>query len=208
MKHDAEVPARKKPSKNANLAAYRQETAERNEALVRSAVEYILDMEGEPTFSMVSRVTHDLALRDGIGKGLSAAGLSKNPIYRDIILKAKANDGGKRVRASVMAEGDARMALHSLRIENARLKRENSILSDRLATRSPPVEVASPHPEKLIEDSSTMRRTSRALIERLMEEEVALIDQKTGNLILVGFNTVLAQKEALALILNTEKEIL
>jgi len=198
--------------KNDNLSRYKESMVERNEALVRRSVEHIVGIGGVPTFSLVSRVTYDLADREAGEKGLTAAALSKNPLYREIILGARESAessgrrGGHASGTGRLADGDARMALHSLRIENAKLRRDNAILKDRLSRKPTPEPSASPLPQKLLDECAETRRISKSFVYRLMELELALVDERSGNLVLANFGDVLLKKEALELLLNSRKE--
>jgi len=147
----------RKRKKNDNLERHRKESLEGNEELVRRAVSHILDIGGEPNFSLVSRVTQDIADRENGEKGLTAAALSKNRTYREIIQRAKevasrekGNDPPRK--GGGLSEGDMRMALYQLRVENASLKRENRILAAKLEQRPEPSRISSPVPQTIIDD--------------------------------------------------------
>ena len=208
MRKRAADSGRRMRKKNDSLDRYREKLGEINERLVRKAVERILEMGGAPSFSLVSRLTRDLADREKGEKGLTAAAISKNPVYREIVQTAQRSASKERKPGSSgprMSEGDARMLLHELRIENAKLKRENRILADRLAMRPAPQSVASEVPEKLVADLREMRGIAKSVVQRLMEEELAYIDE-AGNLILALYETPLAKREAMEIVFGEELE--
>lgn len=202
-----EIPPRKR-KKNDSLDRHREKMVEANEKLVHRAVERIVEMGGIPNFSLVSGLTHDLADRERGEKGITAAAISKNPIYREIVLSAArtASGGGTVSRSgSRVSEGDARMLLHELRIENAKLKRENRILADRLSKRIPPRASAAAVPENLVEKLREMRGIARSIVQRLMEQELAYVDGD-GSLVLALYETPLARKEAMEILFTEALE--
>lgn len=198
-----------KIQKNDNLQKYRQRQAEINTALVQKAIEHIRKLGGEINFSLVSKVTYDIADATKGEKGLSLAGLSKNKLYRSMIEKAKyANDIDKKsIKHNVQGKisvGDMQMSFHSLRMENAKLKAENKILSKQLQEMEIPRQEIGSIDMRIMKRYETMKNVCASLVSRLLELELVYIDKEKETLNLAIYDETVMQSEALKTIYQKE----
>jgi regulator of replication initiation timing len=198
-----------KSQKNDNLAKYRERQQEQNQALVQRAIEYIQQLNGEVNFSLVSKVTYDIADATKGEKGISLAGLSKNKIYRSMIEKAKLSNGvnadnlKKSIRSSVSI-GDMQMSFHTIRVENAKLKMENKVLSERLKEINAPVQELGNIDMNIMKQYDEMKQVCSSLVSRLLELELAYIDNEAKTLNIVIYDEVILQKQSLELFYKKE----
>ena len=192
----------KRKAKNNNLQKYHQQVVERNTALIKRAIAHIRELDGEITKSVVSKVTYEIADADKGEKGITPAGITKNKLYSALVEEAAADTGKRgRVPRSIrqFSDGDIRMMLHALRVENANLKRENIILSHHLKEIPNAVETTEPVPEKLFQEYNTVKNAARSMVSRLCEMEMAYIDMQNKCLKVAHYNHVIVPKEALEL---------
>ena len=193
-----------KAQKNDNLAKFRERRVETNKALIERAVEHIRKLNGEINFSLVSKVTYDIADASKGEKGISLAGISKNKLYRAIIEKAKLTDGVDERNARIASKGrvsigDMQMSFHALRVENAKLKMEKKVLTQQLKENSRPVKGVEGIDANLIERYEEMRRTFSSLVGRLLELELAYIDAEKRTLNVAIYDEVILRKQVLEL---------
>ena len=198
-----------KAKKNDNLAVYRERMQERNRALVERAIEHIRRLNGEINFSLVSKVTYDIADAAKGEKGISLAGISKNRLYRSMIEKAKLADGikGKDKNVGVksgVSVGDLQMSFHALRVENARLKNEKKILERQLKEMDRPVRELENIDANLLKRYEEMRRICSSIVSRLLELELAYIDGEKETLNVAIYDEVIVQKQTLELFFGKE----
>jgi len=198
--------ARKK--KNNNLNKYRERLSENNEKLVRKVIAHIRGLSGAVTFSSVSKVSYELADVENGQKGLTVAGVSKNPVYRALIEEAKANQDlhyiSPRSMPKKLSDGDIRLMLHALRVENENLKRDNKILTLKLKELPSPIETVSPIRDSIIQKSNFLQDIARSMTNRLCELELAYIDSGTNTLKVSHYNDVLVNREALEIYYKKE----
>ena len=194
-------------AKNDNLVKYRQRLQEQNKNLILRAIEHIVSLNGEISFSMVSKVTYEIADALKGEKGLTLAGISKNPLYRTLIEKAKAQQNIKSNQINYstkknISAGDMQITLHSLRIENIELKRKIKILETKLKNINPAVEIMPNIDDKLFKEYEKLHSVCFSLVNRLLELELVYIDLKDKTLNVSVYNEVVMQKESLELILK------
>jgi hypothetical protein len=191
--------------KNNNLSIYKQKMQERNEALVRRAVEHILKLDGEISFSMVSKVTYDISDGQKDEKGLTLAAISKNKLYRSIIEKAKESQllrtNGEYKHSSGIKHsiGDMQMLLHELRVQNVKLKQENKILSGKLKETTIPLQEVGHIEESIVKKAKAIQNIANSLVQRLLELELVYIDTDDSSLKVAIYNQLIANAEALSL---------
>lgn len=188
-------------AKNNNLQKYHQILVERNTALIKRAIAHIKGLGGEVTKSSVSKVTYEIANPAKNEKGITLAGISKNKVYSALIEEAAADSGRGRVPRSIRqySDGDIRMMLHALRVENASLKRENTILSQHIKETPDVVETTEPIPEKLVREYNAVKNAARSMVSRLCELEMTYIDINNRCLKVAHYNEMIVPKEALEL---------
>jgi len=198
---------RKREAKNNNLQKYREKLLSKNEALVRDAIAHITGLGGEVSFSSVSKVTYDLALKDG-EKGLTLAAISKNSLYRALVEEAQANSqiskgsiGGSTHRYS---PGDMQVAIHALRVENANLKEANKLLTLKLKEVPERIETVQPISDSIIKQSNALHGVARSMVNRMCELEIAYIDTETNSLKLAMYDDIIVREEALNLFYKKE----
>lgn len=192
----------KQKPKNDNLSKYKEALQKRNKALVQRAIAHINKFGGEISKSIVSRVTFEIANIHEKEKGITLAGISKNSVYRSLIEQAEADhqlkQGSKnRAKPIHYSDGDIRMMLHTLRVENNELKRTNKIISQQLKEKPNVIETIEPIEDVLIQEHNGIRNTARSIVNRLCELEFAYIDAKSETLRVIHYNEILVPPEAL-----------
>lgn len=198
-----------KSQKNDNLSKYRERQQEQNQALVQRAIEHIQQLNGDVNFSLVSKVTYDIADATKGEKGISLAGLSKNKIYRSMIEKAKLSNGVnsdnlKNSAKSRVSIGDMQMSFHAIRVENAKLKMENKVLSERLKEINAPVQELGNIDMNIMKQYDEMKQVCSSLVSRLLELELAYIDNEKKTLNIAIYDEVILQKQSLELFYQKE----
>ena len=191
-----------KVQKNDNLQKYRQRQQEKNLSLVQRAIDHIHALGGDINFSLVSKVTYDIADATKEEKGVSLAGLSKNPLYRSMIEKAKMKNGiGRRElphdKVGKVSVGDMQMSFHALRVENAKLKMENKVLSARLQQVEEPKQELDYIDMRIIKQYEQMQKICSSLVGRLLELEIVYIDIQNESLRVAMYEDIVLQREAL-----------
>ena len=199
----------KKP-KNNNLDKHRKKMQGVYTELIKKAIAHIEDLKGEVAMSTVSRVSYEIADREVGEKGITLAGISKNPKYRALVEHAKANQelhspaDRREIKAKYLSEGDIRMMVHVLRTENFELKKENRILAQQLKDVPDTVETIAPIEEKIIAEYNSIRNMARALTNRLCELELTYIDATNETLNVAHYNEVIIPSDSLKLFYEKE----
>ena len=198
-----------KPAKNNNLSVYRQKLAQINETLIQKAIEHIVRLGGEVTFSSVSKVTYDIADQQNGESGLTLAAISKNKIYRSMVEKAQVSRliaGEKQKYSPTMkySIGDMQFSLHELRVQNAKLKMDNKILVQKLKEVHIPIKEVGNIEETIIKKAKEIQNIANSMVNRLLELELAYIDTSLSTLNVAMYDTVLVTKEALNLFFQKE----
>lgn len=141
--------------KNDNLLKHKELLQKRNKALVERAIAHINQLGGDISMSIVSRVTYEIARSEDKEKGITLAGISKNPIYRHLVEQAKAESERKqgthrKNHSGHYSDGDIRMMLYALHVENSELKSTNKILTQQLREETHVIETSEPIEDTLI----------------------------------------------------------
>jgi len=195
-------------AKNNNLVKHREVLQKRNKALVEKAIAHIRELGGEVTMSMVSRVTYEIADIQSGEKGITLAGISKNETYRALVEQAKANSEIHQStaisRAKHLSDGDIRMMLHALRVENIELKRDNKILTQQIKEMPNVIETVEPIEDALIREHNAIKNTARSMVIRLCELELAYIDADIQSLKVAHYEEMIVPYEALKLFYSKE----
>lgn len=192
----------KQKSKNDNLSKHKELLLKRNKALVERAIAHINQLGGAISMSIVSRVTYEIAKSEEKEKGITLAGISKNPIYRNLVEQAKAESERKqgtsrRTHLVHYSDGDIRMMLHTLRVENDELKRTNKILTQQIKEEPHVIETSEPIENTLIKEYNSIRNIARSMTNRLCELELAYIDANTETLKVMHYDEILVPPDAL-----------
>ncbi len=195
--------------KNDNLLKHRELLQKRNTALVKRAIEHIRKLDGNITMSMVSKVTYEIAKIEDGEKGITLAGISTSSIYRALVEEAKANSEMKQTsingtRAKHYSDGDIRMMLHALRVENEDLKRTNKILSQQLKEETNDIAYTEPIKDTLIKEYNQIKNAARSMVSRLCELELTYIDTNTETLRILHYEEMIVPSDALNLFYKKE----
>ena len=195
--------------KNDNLLKHRELLQKRNTALVKRAIEHIRKLGGNITMSMVSKVTYEIAKIEDGEKGITLAGISTSSIYRALVEEAKANSEMKQpsinsTRHKHYSDGDIRMMLHALRVENEDLKRTNRILSQQLKEETNDIAYTEPIKDTLIKEYNQIKNAARSMVSRLCELELTYIDTNTETLRILHYEEMIVPSDALNLFYKKE----
>ena len=198
-----------KVQKNDNLSKFREQQRSQNTVLVQRAIEHIQRLNGDVNFSLVSRVTYDIADATKGETGISLAGISKSKIYRPMIEKAKLSNGVNTTNLqnsvkSRVSVGDMQMSFHAIRVENAKLKMENKILSKQLKEISAPVQELGNIDMNIMKQYDEMKQICSSLVSRLLELELVYIDSENATLNVAIYDEVILQKQSLMLFYEKE----
>ena len=202
-----------KTQKNDNLLKFREIQQAQNKALVQRAIEHIQQLNGDVNFSLVSKVTYDIADATQGEKGISLAGLSKSKIYRPMIEKAKLSNGVnaenlKSSSKSRVSIGDMQMSFHAIRVENAKLKMENKVLSKRVKELDAPLQELGNIDMNIMKQYDEMKQVCASLVSRLLELELTYIDKEKETLNVAIYDEVILQKQSLELFYKKELHVL
>ena len=195
-----------KVQKNDNLSKFREYQQTQNQALIQRAIEHIQQLNGDVNFSLVSKVTYDIADATKGEKGISLAGISKSKVYRPMIEKAKLSNGTnlQTTSKSRVSVGDIQMSFHSVRVENAKLKMENKILAKQLKEVSTPVQELGNIDVSIMSQYDEMKQICSSLVSRLLELELVYIDSIDTTLNVAIYDEIILQKQALTLFYEKE----
>ena len=117
--------------KRNNLKEYKRKQQEINAKLVQRAIEHIKKLGGNLSVNNVSRTTYEIANPDKGEKGLTPAAISKNQLYKTMILKAKAEKNNyTQDNTKLMTIGDLEVKLYQEKVKNKELSIKIKILED------------------------------------------------------------------------------
>lgn len=193
---------KKQKPKNDNLFKHKEVLQKRNKALIERAILHITQLDGDINMSIVSRVSYEIANVENKEKGITLAGISKNPIYRALVEQAQSNkemkNGTKtKMGTSLYSDGDARMMLHAMRVENEELKRKNKILSHQLKEDTHVIDTSEPIEATIIKEYNSLKNIAKSMANRLCELELAYIDTDTETLRVMHYDEILVPSESL-----------
>ena len=201
----------KKKLKNNNLVKHKEDLQKRNKALIIRAIKHIEQVGGKITMSMVSKVSYEIAKTEDKEKGITLAGISKNATYRALVEEAQAKeDSGinhntvNKGKTNDYSNGDIRLMLHALRVENIELKRTNKVLVQQIKEIPDVIQTVAPIEDTLIKEYNAMRNMAKSLVTRLCELEVAYIDADEQSLKMAHFGYVIIPYEALKIFYEKE----
>ena len=197
-----------KLQKNNNLEKYREQQKSKNESLVQRAIEHIQKLNGDVSFSLVSKVSYDIADATKEERGISLAGISKSKTYRPMIEKAKLANGTNITHvknpSNKISVGDMQISFHSLRIDNAKLKMENKILTQQLKVLDTPREELGNIDVNIMNQYNEIKQICASLVSRLLELELTYIDREKTTLNVAIYDEVILQKQSLELFYEKE----
>jgi hypothetical protein len=188
-----------------NLKEYKRKQQEINAKLVQRAIDHILRIGGNLSVNNVSRTTYEIANPEKGEKGLTPAAISKNTLYKNMILKAKAQKNKQKTDSpSLMTIGDLQMQLFQERQKNQELKIKIKILEDQLAKVSL-IEKKSidtqPLKEECIEleeENKQLKSLLKGVIHVLAKEEI--IERVNGDIVVSMYGHILLKEEHLKII--------
>lgn len=188
-----------------NLKEYKKKQQEINAKLVQRAIEYILKIGGNLSVNNVSRVSYEIANPEKGEKGLTPAAISKNPLYKNMILKAKAEKNKQKIDApNLMTIGDLQMQLFQERQKNQELKIKIKILEDQLSKVSIFEKMSLPK-SSLEQDCFNIRQENKELKSILkgiihVLGNLELIENINGDIVVSMYGNVLLKKEHIKII--------
>ena len=185
-----------------NLKEYKKRQQEINTKLVQKAIEHIKKLGGNLSVNNVSRTTYEIANPDKGEKGLTPAAISKNQLYKTMILKAKAEQNNyKQDEATLMTVGDLQIKLYQEMQKREELKIKLKILEDQLSKISL-VEKSNTQPKSLEQDCMDIREENKHLKSLLKGvistlAKLEMVEMVDGNIKIPFHNVVLLDKENL-----------
>lgn len=188
-----------------NLKEYKRKQQEINTKLVKRAIDHIIKIGGNLSINNVSRTTYEIANSGKGEKGLTPAAISKNKLYKNMILKAKAQKNKQKIDSpSLMTLGDLQMQLFQERQKNQELKIKIKVLEDKLSQVAliEKQSVNSISLEKdcleIKEENKQLKSLLKGIINTLVKLE--LIENVNGDFVIPMYRNVLLKKEHLEII--------
>jgi hypothetical protein len=170
-------------SRAENLSSYRKEQSEINLGLVKRCIDYMLENDIRISLSSVSDLSFRIAKSENREKGLTAAALSKNQIYRALIKEAEARlfvKSDKTNYKAPLGEAEARLEIYKLKSQLAELKQENIILKHNLANTNQYVQnsipTVEPEQSNLKQENNELKLALEGVIEVLSKRKLAVMD--------------------------------
>jgi len=188
-----------------NLKEYKRRQQEVNAKLVQRAIDYIIKIGGNLSVNNVSRTTYEIADPAKGEKGLTPAAISKNALYKNMILKAKAQRNKQKTDSpNLMTIGDLQMQLFQERQKNQELKIKLKILEEQISKISL-IEKQSSQPVSLEQDCLDIREENKQLKSLLngiiqILANLEMIENIDGDIMLSVYGNVLLKKEHLEMI--------
>ena len=195
-----------KKAKNNNLDNFREKLTNVNEILIKKSIAHVQSLGGEITFASISKVSHDLAISLGKEKGLTSAGITKNPLYRSLVEEAKAKQAlGEFVPIKKnLSQGDMHLTLHALRVEVEKLRIEKKTLEHKLRETPDRIQNVEPVRDEIIMMNNQLRDIAKAMVNQLCELELAYVDLDTRSLVLAVYGTIIVHHDALEIFYKKE----
>ena len=188
-----------------NLKEYKRKQQKINAKLVQRAIEHIIKIGGNLSVNNVSRTTYEIADPTKGEKGLTPAAISKNSLYKNMILKAKAEKNKQKIDApNLMTIGDLQMQLFQERQKNQELKIKIKILEDQLSKVSLIEKNILPKPS-LEQDCLEIRQQNKELKSLLkgvinVLANLDLVENKDGDIVISLYGNILLRAEHIKLI--------
>jgi len=96
------------------------------------------------------------------------------------------------------------MSFHAIRIENAKLKMQNKVLSERVKEINAPVQELGNIDMNIMKQYEEMKQICSSLVSRLLELELTYIDSEKKTLNVAIYDEVILQKQSLELFYKKE----
>lgn len=188
--------------KRNNLKEYKRKQQEINAKLVQRAIEHIKKLGGNLSVNNVSRTTYEIANPDKGEKGLTPAAISKNQLYKTMLLKAKAEKNNyTQDNTKLMTIGDLEVKLYQEKVKNKELSIKIKILEDQLSKISL-VEKQNSRPKSLEQDCMDIRKENKhlkSLLKGIISTlaKLDMVEMVDGDIRISLYDVVLLNKENL-----------
>ncbi len=188
--------------KRNNLKEYKRKQQEINAKLVQRAIEHIKKLGGNLSVNNVSRTTYEIANPDKGEKGLTPAAISKNQLYKTMLLKAKAEKNNyTQDNTKLMTIGDLEVKLYQEKVKNKELSIKIKILEDQLSKISL-VEKQNSRSKSLEQDCMDIREENKhlkSLLKGIISTlaKLDMVEMVDGDIRISLYDVVLLNKENL-----------
>lgn len=188
--------------KRNNLKEYKRKQQEINAKLVQRAIEHIKKLGGNLSVNNVSRTTYEIANPDKGEKGLTPAAISKNQLYKTMLLKAKAEKNNyTQDNTKLMTIGDLEVKLYQEKVKNKELSIKIKILEDQLLKISL-VEKQNSRSKSLEQDCMDIREENKhlkSLLKGIISTlaKLDMVEMVDGDIRISLYDVVLLNKENL-----------
>lgn len=191
-----------------NLKDYREERLKINTKLVQKSIEKIAELDGALSLNNVSKMTFAMANLMENEIGLSPSTISKNKVYKALINEAKYKQTRKSKinQKSFIPNG----SMADIKLKNFELITINNQMKVELDSykhimknykENVPIDELKKYHEA--KDYKLLLQVSKGLLFRILEVELAIIDDDTGELVVSPYgDDILLSKKALNLILE------
>lgn len=179
-----------------NLASYRREIKEKNFILITKAISHLKSIGANINQSSVSKVTYLIA-DPLIGEsGLTAAAISKNPIYKTLITSEKLQMNHQQVTKdrykTTLNEAEASLEIFRLKSEISQYKRDMKILQHHL--KNIKYEDIKNDSASNIDENIELRDALTTIIEVLFERKLISFDTEFNLQLALYGNKLLSNK--------------
>lgn len=191
-----------------NLKNHREAKVEKNFKLIKKSVDHMLDMNAEISIPNVAKTSYLLADTTKGEKGISAGGIRKNEIFKSYVLQEQSKqkqrgNGSKNTYKPMGSSGDLKIQIFELISENTKLKRDNKVYEDIVKNYCGDLDKETIISDMENKDYKQLSQISKNLFKRLLETELAQIDNDSGQLVLAPYGEhVLIDKKGVDLILK------
>ena len=188
--------------KRNNLKEYKRKQQEINAKLVQRAIEHIKKLGGNLSVNNISRTTYEIANPDKGEKGLTPAAISKNQLYKTMLLKAKAEKNNyTQDNTKLMTIGDLEVKLYQEKVKNKELSIKIKILEDQLSKISL-VEKQNSRSKSLEQDCMDIREENKhlkSLLKGIINTlaKLDMVEMVDGDIRISLYDVVLLNKENL-----------
>jgi hypothetical protein len=190
--------------KRNNLKEYKLKQQETNAKLVQRAIDYLKKIGADIGINSVSRTTYEIADASKNEKGLTPAAISKNKLYKNMILKAKAEINNiKPDNPQNMSFGDLQIKLFQERQKNEELKIKIKILEDQLSKISLINKTSNSYSLRdecldVKEENKHLKALLKGVIDTLAKLDI--VENVDGDIRISLYGNVLLNKETLKLL--------
>lgn len=189
--------------KQNNLKIYKENQQKKNTELIKKTINYLQNDNASLSINKISEATYLLA-ESALGqRGITPSAISKNKLYQSLITQAKYMNLSKKINISAKlgTDGDVRMELFKVKIQNEKLKQENIIFKE-LLSKHGVIDTASNNNSKDMNNAMPIQNAAKGLIQRLFELGIVEQNIDTGNLVVAQYGDVLLHSAAYNLIIG------